>query len=271
MIRGCKNITSNFLKRLTVGIDAQHYYRMVLTYYSALDFMDKVYGEVISRIGRPIDFEISIDEVATPTTPQDHFFVANELARRGIVISAIAPRFCGQFEKGIDYIGDLTQFEQQYESHALIAKNFGYKISIHSGSDKFSVFPIIGRLSSGVFHVKTAGTNWLEAVRVIAGVNPGLYRQLHAKALSTLDAARQYYVVTLNLANIPSLEMLDDGGLPALLEQDDARQVLHITYGFILQDPELRRQVYDTLIEHENIYAEYLKTHIDRHLAALGL
>lgn len=255
---------------VSVSVDAQHYYRMVLTYYRALDFIEAVYRSVITKTERIIDFEVSIDEIDTPTSPQDHFFIGNELARRGIEVSGIAPRFCGAFEKGIDYIGDVAQFEKEFATHASIAKHFGYKLSIHSGSDKFSVFPIIGNYAQS-FHVKTAGTNWLEAVRVIADVDPGLYRKMHAKSLASLDAARKYYKVSLDLAKIPDITDLDDQKLPDLMNQDDARQLLHITYGFILQDPELREALYATLSENEETYKEYLRIHLGRHLAGLGL
>lgn len=254
-----------------VQMNPNHYNKMVLTYYKAIQFIERVYGEVISKLDRDIDFEVSIDEVATPTDPQDHFFIANELAKRKISISAIAPRFCGSFEKGIDYIGDIEEFEKEFAIHTEIAQHFGYKLSVHSGSDKFSVFPIVGRLSQGVYHVKTAGTNWLEAVRVIADVNPALYRKMHEKALETLDAARKYYEVRLDLNKVPNIEDLDDEGLSDLLNQDDARQLLHITYGFILQDTELRQPFYNTLSEHEAKYDEFLEMHLKRHLEALGI
>jgi hypothetical protein len=234
--------------------------------------MERVYGEVIAQVDRPIDFEISIDEVATPTTPQDHFFVAHELKRRGIKVCSVAPRFCGHFEKGIDYIGDLEQFEADFAVHASLAEHFGYKLSIHSGSDKFSVFPLIGKYAQKTgYHVKTAGTNWLEAVRVIAHEAPGLYRALHEKALESLDAARKYYHVSMDLAKVPDLSTLEDGDLPALLNQDDARQLLHITYGFMLRDPELKEEIYQVLHDHADRYEEFLITHIQRHLRSLGI
>lgn len=257
---------------ITITMEPDHYQRMVLTYHQALDFMERVYGEVIAQVDRPIDFEISIDEVATPTTPQDHFFVAHELKRRGIKVCSVAPRFCGHFEKGIDYIGDLEQFEADFAVHASLAEHFGYKLSIHSGSDKFSVFPLIGKYAQKTgYHVKTAGTNWLEAVRVIAHEAPGLYRALHEKALESLDAARKYYHVSMDLAKVPDLSTLEDGGLPALLDQDDARQLLHITYGFMLRDPELKEEIYQVLHDHADRYEEFLITHIQRHLRSLGI
>src|SRR5699024_7212699 len=137
------------------------------------------YQTYIKPLGKKFNFEISIDETETVTSPQAHFFVANELKSNKVNVFSMAPRFCGEFQKGIDYVGDLHQFENELMEHANIASFFGYKLSIHSGSDKFSVFPIIARHTEGVLHVKTAGTNWLEAIRVIAQQNPDLYRRLH--------------------------------------------------------------------------------------------
>lgn len=255
-----------------IEMNRQGYKRMILTYHRALDFMQDVYEQVIGKLDRVIDFEISIDEVATPTTPQDHFFVANELQKRGVQISSIAPRFCGEFEKGIDYRGDLDSFEEEFIIHAQIARHFGYKLSIHSGSDKFRVFPVIGKYASQAgYHVKTAGTNWLEAVRVIAHVDPGLYRKMHTKALESLEEARKYYLVSMDQAKIPPVENLKDEELPGLLNEDDARQLLHITYGFMLRDQELSERIYTVLNKNEAKYGEFLVSHLGRHLRALGL
>ena len=97
----------------------------------------------------------------------------------------MAPRFVGEFQKGIDYIGDLAEFEKQFAVHCAIARaRGGYKISIHSGSDKFSVYPAIGRHTGMRLHLKTAGTSWLQAVRVIARTNPPLFRRMLARAIA---------------------------------------------------------------------------------------
>ena len=106
-----------------------------------LTYMVHVYDAYISKADREIDYEISIDETETVTSPLRTFFVANELTLAGVEVTSLAPRFCGEFQKGIDYIGDVEQFERELREHALIAEHFGYKLSIHSGSDKFKVFP----------------------------------------------------------------------------------------------------------------------------------
>ncbi|NLB78668.1 MAG: hypothetical protein GX796_07440, partial [Clostridiaceae bacterium] len=142
---------------VTISFDETELKRTVLIYIKAIEFACSIYEKYIKN--NNADYEISIDETATPTTPLQHFFVANELKRRGVEFKTMAPRFCGEFQKGVDYIGDLEQFEKEFSVHATIARHFGYKISVHSGSDKFSVFPIIGKHTRGIFHVKTAGTN----------------------------------------------------------------------------------------------------------------
>ncbi len=255
----------------TISFAPEPFYRMVLVYNQAIDFAAKIYQTCIAPLDRAIDFEISIDEVSIPTTPQDHYFVATELLAKGLKICGIAPRFCGAFEKGIDYRGDLGQFEEEFAVHAEIAEHYGYKVSVHSGSDKFSIFPIVGKYCPARLHVKTAGTNWLEALKVIAEVNPDLFRQLYQVGLENLEGARKYYVVSLDIGQIPDVSELDDDKLEGLLEQPDVRQALHITYGFMLGDGQLRVQIYKTLHEHEELYRKKLSTHIGRHIEALGL
>ncbi len=256
-----------------VTFGEQEFRRACLIYSAALDHAVHIYETHIK--GKPVDFEISIDETMTPTTPAQHYFVASELIRRGVRFATVAPRFCGEFQKGIDYIGDLKQFEAEMRVHAAIARKFGYKLSIHSGSDKFSVFPIIGRLTQGNFHVKTAGTNWLEAMRVIAMVAPSLYREVHAFALTVFHEATKYYHVTTDLNKIPGLQTLTDAQLPGLFEQNDARQLIHITYGLILNAKDangayrFRDRLYRCWRENDALYYDRLEAHIGRHLAQL--
>ena len=256
-----------------VAFGEQEFRRACLIYAAALDHAVHIYETFIK--GNAVDFEISIDETMTPTTPAQHYFVASELLRRGVKFATIAPRFCGEFQKGIDYIGDLKQFEAEMRVHAAIARKFGYKLSIHSGSDKFSVFSIIGELTQRHFHVKTAGTNWLEAMRVVAMAEPELYREVHAFALSAFHEATKYYHVTTDLNKIPALDSLSDAELPALFDQNDARQLIHITYGLILSAkdesgaPRFKTRLYHCWRENDALYYDRLEQHIGRHLALL--
>lgn len=251
--------------------------RMACVYRGAVRHTLDIYHNIIAKCGRPIDFEMSIDETLTPTSPASHYFLASELIDGGVEITSLAPKFSGEFQKGIDYIGDLKQFEEEFTIHAAIADYFGYKISVHSGSDKFKVFPIVGEKTNGKYHLKTAGTNWLEAVRVIARHKPDLYRRMHAFALEHLEEAKKYYHIGAKTENIPALEGLKDAELPDLMNKDDSRQVLHITYGLILQAKDengkslFKDELYSVLYEYEEEYAGALKKHIGRHLKGLGL
>lgn len=247
---------------------------IVLIYYKMLDFAKEI-KHLIKKSNRDVDFEISIDETSTPTTPEAHFFVANELERNNIEVNSLAPNFVGEFQKGIDYIGDLDQFEEEFKIHADIAERFGYKLSIHSGSDKFSIFPIIGRHTQGRLHVKTAGTNWLEAIRVVAENDPSLFREIYAYALDKFEAAEEFYQVTTDLSKLPELAKLSDQELGGLLENNEVRQLLHITYGFILQDKKdgrylFRDKLYKFWEEHDKKYRRALVRHIGKHLNKLG-
>lgn len=256
---------------------SEEFKRTVLIYFNAINYTIDIYNNVIKDCGRSIDFEMSIDETLTSTTPQSHYFVAAELLDAGVRVTSLAPRFCGEFQKGIDYIGDIGLFTQEFEVHTIIAEKLGYKLSIHSGSDKFSVFPVIGDRTKGKYHLKTAGTNWLEAVRVIAVKDPALYRKMHAFAVEHLGEAKKYYHIGAKLENIPALEKLADKDLPGLMDINDARQVLHITYGLILLAKNadgtstFRDDIYNLLNRYEAEYYNALQKHLGKHLSELGI
>jgi hypothetical protein len=177
----------------------------------------------------------------------------------------------------VDYIGDLAQFEKEIKVHAVIARHFKYKLSIHSGSDKFAVFPLIGKATKNVFHVKTAGTNWLEAMRVVAMKNSALYREVHKYALEAFDEARKYYHVTTDIKKIPDVDKLADCDLPELFNQNDSRQLIHITYGLILSKKNadgsfsFKDRLYKFWAEHAEEYAQALDRHIGKHLTELAV
>ncbi|HSK69346.1 MAG TPA: tagaturonate epimerase family protein, partial [Candidatus Limnocylindria bacterium] len=162
-------------------------------------------------------------------------------------------------------------FDREMRVHAAIGRRFGYKISVHSGSDKFRVFPSIAKHTRGRFHVKTAGTNWLEAMRAVAETDPALYRRAHAFALEHFDEARAYYHVSARAEAVPPLDSLADAQLPGLFDQADARQLIHITYGLILSQPELKKALYDLWDREAEAYAARLESHIGRHMRDLGV
>ncbi|GHV41500.1 hypothetical protein AGMMS49546_17480 [Spirochaetia bacterium] len=251
--------------------------KIVAIYGEAIGFAVEMYNRFLKDGKYAADFEISIDETISTTTPLQHYFVARELIDAGVSFATMAPRFCGEFQKGIDYIGDLAQFEKEVKIHAVIARHFKYKLSIHSGSDKFSVFPSIGKETRGIFHIKTAGTNWLEAMRVVAAVDPAFYREVHKYALSAFDEATKYYHVTTDLSKIPNVDTLKDAELPGLFNQNDARQLIHITYGLILSKKNadgsfaFKDKLYKLWKKNEQVYTDALIKHIGKHLDLLGV
>jgi hypothetical protein len=189
-----------------------------------------------------------------------------------VVLNSLAPRFVGDFQKGIDYIGDLKEFEKQFGAHCKLAQAYGnYKISVHSGSDKFSAFPIVGRLTECRLHLKTAGTSWLEAARTIACTEPALYRDLHKGAFDGLLQALKLYHITADFTKIPKLETLSDKQLPELMEMVEARQLIHITYGYLLNEKSLRPRFFAAMHQHEETYCQFLDRHFRRHFEALGI
>lgn len=267
--------------RLESGVEVTYpeetFFQMLLTYGEAIAFATRVYHTAIAPCSHDVSFEVSIDETETTTEPCAHYFVAAELQKRGVRVDSMAPRFCGEFQKGVDYIGDLEQFRKEFRVHAAICQHFGYRISVHSGSDKFSVFPDVGRLSGGRFHLKTSGTTWVEGVRVLAMCTPALFRRMVPFSCAHFAEAKAYYHVSASADNVPDLSTVADAELPALLDQVDVRQVMHITYGFLLQaadaagKPVFRDEIYLTLHDHRAEYEAVITHHIRRHLVALGV
>jgi hypothetical protein len=246
--------------------------RDAMIYREALEHAGRLYRAGVEAKGEGgFDFELSVDETETPTTPEAHAFVALEARAAGVRVTSLAPRFLGEFQKGIDYIGNLDAFQRSLRTHSALARELGHRLSIHSGSDKFSVFPAVGRETRGRFHLKTAGTSWLEAVRVIAAREPALFREQHRRALAGYEAARRYYHVTPDLARLPDPERLSDAELPRILEQVDARRVLHITYGELLRDAGFKARFFQALEAHLEAYWAALERHIGRHLELLGV
>jgi hypothetical protein len=264
---------------LQISFSEEEIKREACKYLSALRRIIELYRYLSQLRGKcRFDFEVSIDETDVPTSPKDHLFIVTQLSNHGVGITGLAPRFTGEFQKAIDYIGDTEKFAEELKQHTAIAKQFGnYKISIHSGSDKFSIFPIVGEVTKGLFHEKTAGTSYLEAIRVIAGNAPALYRRIHKFALTRFEKDRASYHVTTNLAAIPGVDSLPDDELKKLMDDNDARQLIHITYGSVLQAKDengkslFRERIMKILDENEDEYFELLDKHISRHMRCLGL
>jgi hypothetical protein len=255
-----------------VKIDAATARRCAVMYLKALDFALEVFNHIKSRRGEEFDLEISIDETTSPTLPSHHLFIVKELQLRGVKFTSLAPRFIGEFQKAVDYIGDPAEFARQFEVHAAIAKTYGdYKVSIHSGSDKFMVYPTIGKMTGMRLHLKTAGTSWLEAVRVISENDPELYRLMHKSALANFNDMLRLYHITADINKVPNVDTMPDKDLPKLMEMNEARQLLHITYGPILRDKAIRPLFFAAMHKFEKQYCETLKTHFEKHLSLLGV
>ena len=259
------------LRRLYLGADGasplneESLLRASGKYSRAIIHVTRLARHIESRFGgEAFDLEVSVDETDTPTSPAEHFFIASELRRLGVRVDGLAPRFIGDFEKGVDYIGDLALFEQDFAAHARIARELGpCKLSIHTGSDKFSIYPIIHRHTGPLVHVKTAGTSWLEALRVIARRDVPLFREILALARQRFPVDRASYHISGQLDRVPASPADDE--LPALFEHFDTRQVLHVTFGSQLD--RFREELYAVLHRYDSDYEDVLEAHFDRHIA----
>ena len=216
--------------------------------------------------GTRYDLEMSVDETETPTSIYEHYFMAHELLRRELPVVSLAPRFVGKFQKGVDYIGDTAPFEEELIKHAAILKHFdAYKLSVHTGSDKFSIYPLIARYAEDRVHVKTAGTSYLEALRVIADRDTTLFRQILDYSRARFETDRKSYFLDCQPDKVPADRELSDAELPGLLEQFDARQLLHVTFGSNLD--RFGSQIHGLIADHEEDYEQVLNNHFTRHLA----
>ncbi len=260
-------------------------FRAAVKYGRAVAHVGAMYQHLRQAAGdRPFELEVSVDETDTPTTPTEHIYLASELRRLGVQWISLAPRYVGRFEKGVDYIspegkiGETSAFAADFGLHAAIARQFGpYKLSLHSGSDKFSVYTIAAQATQGLVHLKTAGTSYLEALRAVAAVAPALFREIYAFARERYEADRVSYHVSARLDRAPLPDAVAEADLPTLLDQFDAREILHIAFGSVLtaRTPAGERRFHTPLMEllraHSERYAANLEGHFVRHLQPFGL
>ena len=245
-------------------LDAESLWRAAAKYSKAIHHVDFMYRHLASS-GIPFELEISVDETETPTTHAEHLFIVSELQRLNIRWISLAPRYVGHFEKGVDYIGDLAALQTDLAGHAAIARAFGpYKLSLHSGSDKFSVYPLIVSATKGVVHLKTAGTSYVEALSVIASVNAPLFREIFACACECYTTDRASYHISAELSRVQPIATLPEAHLPQVLDQFDTRQMLHVTFGSILA--RFSNDLKATLRTHEETYYTTLEQHFVKHL-----
>ena len=264
-------------------------------YLFAAQEAGRIYRHIASKKGADnFVTEVSMDEVDAPQTPIEIFFILSALAQEKIPAQTIAPKFTGRFNKGVEYVGDTAQFEKEFREDLLVidfaVKEFGLpeglKLSIHSGSDKFSIYPIMGRLirqyDKGI-HIKTAGTTWLEENIGLALADAQaleLAKKIAISALGRMEELCIPYatVIDINPANLPTAEQIAswDGNQYARAlrhnQQDplynpDFRQLVHVSYKIAA---ELAPEFYAALERNASVVAEQVKENIlDRHIARL--
>jgi hypothetical protein len=256
--------------------DEESLKEIVLTYSEALSHVVKCYEFLKGYKKEKFDLEISVDETPTITSPLAHLFIVLELQRRGVDFQNLALHFLGDWQKGIEYIGNINEFAKEFSLHAaLSASTGGYKLSLHTGSDKFSVYPIFSHETDSLCHIKTAGTSWLEEAKVVSMKDPALYREIHRFALKNFEKDRASYNLTTDLSRVPDIDTIADDELVNLFKQNDSRQLIHITYGSILsaKDDEgkyiFKDRIYQVLFRYEEEHYRELSNHIKRHLELL--
>lgn len=273
-------------RSLTLSEDACR--RAAVKYGRAVNYtveMARHVEAVVRGKGREGSYEIelSVDETAQPTSPAEHFIFAERCLQSGVKLVSLAPRYVGDFEKGVDYKGDLAAFERNAADHAAIAAALGpYKLSLHSGSDKLSIYPTLSRVTGGKVHVKTAGTSYLEAVRVVARHEPRLFRELVDFARAHYDEDRASYHVSARVESVPPpAEVVDDGRLeelylglwskaaPGTGLSNPGRQIVHCTFGSVVTHPRHGPALRQVLDLHRATYEELLALHFRNHLEAL--
>ncbi len=257
-----------------LAFDERTVMKAAVKYGRAVAHVAMMYRHVQSAVdGRPFDFEVSVDETETPTTHAEHVFVAKELRRLGVSWTSLAPRFVGRFEKGVDYIGDVGALRADVAVHAAIAREFGpYKISLHSGSDKFGIYDAVAAETRGLVHLKTAGTSYLEALRTVAQLSPELFRAVYGLARERYAEDRASYHVSAEVGRTPAPAAVAEQDLVGLLDDFDVREVLHVTFGSVLTsrtpDGALRfaPAILALLRQNPEAYAACLERHFVRHL-----
>ncbi len=255
-----------------------------------------IYQHIVDARGGTDDFitEISMDETDNPQTPPEMLIILAAIADQGIPIQTIAPKFTGRFNKGVDYVGDIAQFEREFSNdlavigHAI--KHYGLppalKLSVHSGSDKFSIYgPIkkaIAQNGAGL-HIKTAGTNWLEEVIGLAEAGGGaldLAKEIYGRALEKKTALCEPYATVIDIddSKLPSTEVVNGWTskqyVDALTHDQSnpdynphLRQLLHVGFKIAAQ---LGDRYLDALRVNSSIVREKVTSNLlDRHMRPL--
>ena len=207
-------------------VEATDVERIAGKYLKAVQEAGAIYRKIAAAKGEgKFITEVSMDETESPQTPPELLLILAMLADEGVPVQTIAPKFTGRFNKGVDYVGDLTQFEKEFRQDlAVIAtavSQFGLpaslKLSVHSGSDKFSLYPIMEqaiRESDAGLHLKTAGTTWLEEVIGLAeagGEGLALAKEIYARAHKKQDELCAPYasVIDIDATKLPAARVVD--------------------------------------------------------------
>lgn len=238
--------------------------------------------------------EVSMDEVESPQTPVEMLFILKMLADKGVPAQTIAPKFTGRFNKGVDYVGYLTKFAKEFEEDVLVidyaVKEFGLpeelKLSVHSGSDKFSIYPImakvIARHDKGL-HLKTAGTTWLEEViglAVAGGEGLDLAKKIYENSYNRQEELCAPYadVIDIDSSKLPSVEEVNGWSaekyanalrhIPGHADYNpDFRQLIHVAYKVAA---EMGTNYTDLLIKYADVVGSCVEENIyERHLKRL--
>jgi tagaturonate epimerase len=266
-------------------------------YYAAIQEVKKIYNYIVSLKGKyKFIPEVSMDETHQVQSPVELFFILAELKEQGVDVQTIAPKFSGLFAKGIDYIGDVSKFALEFEQDvAVIRYAIGVlglpanlKLSVHSGSDKFSIYPsiqkVLKKFDAGI-HVKTAGTTWLEEVIGLAqsgGNGLDIAKRIYAGSLERYDELTSPYasVLKINKANLPSAVdamKWTSGQFSEALTHDqqfprynpDFRQLIHVGYKIAV---ELGNEYVEALEEYRSEIERNVKYNLlERHLKRLFL
>lgn len=264
-------------------------------YLYAVGEAGRVYRYIRDQKGdTPIIIEVSMDETDTAQSPMELFLILGALANEGIPVSTIAPKFSGRFNKGVDYVGDLDQFRIEFEQAVTVLKlaisEFSLpgdlKLSVHSGSDKFSLYPIIRSIiekyDSGL-HLKTAGTTWLEELIGLAeggGDGLDLAKEIYHQSLERYDELCGPYaaVIDIDKSLLPQMAAVaswDGETYAATLRHDQAnsrynphfRQLLHVGYKIAAQMGARYTQALVTY--RDEIAVNVAKNLFDRHIKPL--
>jgi tagaturonate epimerase len=271
--------------------------RVVSKYLLAVQDAGKIYRHIVAAKGEDkIIAEVSMDETDLPQTPPELLIILALLADEKVQLQTIAPKFTGRFNKGVDYVGDLVQFEKEFNDDlAVIAyavKQYGLpanlKLSVHSGSDKFSIYPIIRKAlakTGAGLHIKTAGTTWLEELIGLAeagGDGLVLAKEIYAYALAHVDELCAPYasVIDIDRSKLPSASVVDSWTGPQLANalrhipghpefNANMRQLLHVSFKIAAK---AGKRYTDLLKSNEAIVAKQVTENIyDRHMKPLFL